>query len=157
MTPTTPPRVGTIALVIRFEDQRPVLLDSFSDELEIARLEKALAVGTPDPLTTIYQDRERHTKEDQEFGDYVEELLSQPFVRPEIQEHGLQWLKSKIRLEQFHRRELEATKVIAEHALKIYQTNRDLTDFILAGPISKVRIRIFAVDKKQGASDTNAA
>jgi hypothetical protein len=91
----------------------------------------------------VYENRERQKREDEEFGDYVEELLSQPFIRSEIQEHGVQWLKSKIRIEQFQRCEQEPTAVIAQYALKVIRDNPEATDFLLAGPISKVRVRVF--------------
>lgn len=138
-------KVGTIALVIRFDHRSPVLVDSLSDDREIAMLEAAMGSGKTDPLETVYSMRFRQAKEDEEFGNYVEELLSQPFIRPEIQEHGIQWLKSKIRIEQYQKCEAEATQVIAGYAFKVFQENPKKKDFFLAGPTAKVRIRIFTL------------
>jgi hypothetical protein len=84
--------------------------------------------------------------EEGEFGDYVEELLSQPFVGTEIQEHGVQWLKSKIRIERYQRTETDAAKVIAEYAMKVVSEDPDKTDFFLAGPNTMVRIRVFPLN-----------
>ena len=42
-------------------------------------------------------------------------------MRPEVQEHGLQWLRSKIRIEQYQRTETEAAKIIAKYALQILE------------------------------------
>lgn len=138
-----PTKTGTVALVVRIDGSQPVLVEKFSDDREIAVLEGALATGENSPLELIYSMREKQTKEDEEFGNYVEELLSQPFIRPEIQEHGLQWLKSKIRIEEYQRCEAEATRIIAEYAFQLYVGNPNRTDFFLAGPVSKVRVRVF--------------
>jgi len=136
-------KVGTVALVVRYEGDAPTLLETFSDDREIAILETAVNEGEASPLDIIHAMRARQAKEDEEFGDYVEELLCQPFVRPEIQEHGIQWLKSKIRIEQYQKCEGEATHVIAAYAFKLFIEDPDRVDFLLAGPSAKVRIRVF--------------
>ena len=136
-------KVGTVALIVRSDGTAPTLIETLSDDREIAMLEAALGSGENDPLEPVYSLRARQAKEDQEFGDYVEELLSQPFVRPEIQEHGIQWLKSKIRIEQYQKCEGEATQVIANYAFKLFLENPKRTEFFLAGPAAKVRIRVF--------------
>jgi hypothetical protein len=139
-------KIGTVALIVRLDgDQAPNLVEKFSDDREIAAFETAMKAGDADPLSTVYTMRDRQAKEDEEFGDYVEELLSQPFVRPEIQEHGVQWLKSKIRIEQFQKCEREATQIIADYAFRLFSENPSRTDFFLAGPAAKVRIRIFTL------------
>ncbi len=149
-------RIGTVALIVRFDGgESPSLIDSISDDREIAALQAALDQGENDPLETVYQMRARQAKEDEEFGDYVEELLSQPFVRPEIQDHGLQWLKSKIRIEEYQRTESDATRVIADYAFKLYMEDRRRTDFVLAGPVAKVRIRIYEVVKGRMQAPTS--
>ncbi len=140
-------RVGTVALVVRFDNEAPALIETISDDHEIAVFESAMQSGESDPLAVLHETRARQSKEDEEFGNYVEDLLSQPFVRPEIQEHGLQWLKSKIRIEQFQRCERDAAVVIAGYALKIFQEDPGRTDFFLAGPQAKVRVRIFTLGR----------
>lgn len=135
-------RIGTVALVIRYDGSQPQLLDKFSDDREIAALEAALQSGAEDPMHVVYELRERQTREDEEFGDYVEELLSQPFVRPEIQEHGIQWLKSKIRIEEYQQTETQAAQIIAEYAFRLFRENPDRKEFLLNGPAATVRIRV---------------
>jgi hypothetical protein len=157
---TKPTKIGTVALIIDLrDDETPVILETLSDDAEIATLEAALGAGEQDPLTIVHQMRARQQREDDEFGNYVEELLSQPFVRPEIQEHGIQWLKSKIRIEDFQKKEADATKVIAEYALKVYRDNPAAKDFFLAGPAAKVRIRVFPLKNAvtRTGSDPRAA
>ncbi len=91
--------------------------------------------------------RERQSKEDEEFGNYLEDLLSQPYVRQEVQEHGLAWLKSKIRIDEFQKAESEAAEVIARFAFDRFRKDQSMTDFLLAGPTARVRIRIFRVER----------
>ena len=137
-------KIGTVALVVRADlNQDPQLVETFSDDQEIAIFEAAVEMGETQHLEAVYEMRARQSKEDDEFGDYVEDLLCQPFVRPEILEHGVQWLKSKIRIEQFQRCEREATDVIAGYAFKLYREDPKRTDFMLAGPSAKVRIKIY--------------
>jgi hypothetical protein len=135
-------KVATVALVV--EGETPALLDVISDDQEIHVLESSSKAGEADLLKAIQEFRQRQTIEEEQFGQYVEELLSQPFLRSEIQDHGLQWLKSKIKIEQFHRSECEAAKIIAEYAMKILVENPEKKDFFLSGPKSMVRIRVFS-------------
>ena len=136
-------KVATVALVVDYGRSAPSLIDIISDDHEIRLLESAYKHGETDPLELVYAHRVKQAQEDDEFGNYVEELLSQPFVRTEIQDHGVQWLKSKLRIEQYQKSEAEAAKVIATYALKIIEEDRAKTDFFLAGPTTMVRVRVF--------------
>ena len=149
-------KVGTVALIVRYHEKTPVLVESLSDDREIAELQQAVELGHQDPLQHVYQQRERQTKEDEEFGNYIEELLSQPFIRPEVQDHGVQWLKSKMRIEQYQKSEREATQVISDYAFKLYMENPARKEFYLAGPTSKVLVRVFPL-KRDSESQRNAA
>jgi hypothetical protein len=137
------PKIGTVALVVYADGKQIHLADTFSDDREIALFEDALKDGESDPIETVYELRARQQREDDEFANYVEELLSQPFVRTEIQEHGIAWLKSKIRIDEYQRSETQAAEVIAKYAFTRYVNDPQLTDFLLAGPAARVRIRIF--------------
>ena len=130
---------------------QPLLIDAFSDDQEVEILQEAWENNEltesdkpiPDPLRQIYEMRDRQVKEDEDFGNYVEDLLNNPFLRKDIQEHALQWLKSKIRIEEYHACEREAMRVIAEYAFQIYRQDPAKRDFFLAGPVAKVRVRVF--------------
>ena len=156
---SSPTRTGTVALIVRFEKGEPSLVDSLSDDTEIAVLESAISRGDQEPLAVIQEARERIAMEEEAFGDYVEELLCQSAVRPEVVEHGVQWLKSKLRIEEFQKTEREATRVIAEYAYKIFKENPTRQDFLLAAPTAKVRIRVFSIDdkKSQSSNESEAA
>jgi hypothetical protein len=156
------PKTGTIALVI----QAPVskaplseaqLLEQLSDDQEIQLLENAIQSGLPEPLERVYAERTRKRSEDEEFADYVENLLSQPFLRREVQDHGLQWLQSKIKIEKFLESEREATQVIAHFALQLFRSDPQKTEFLLSGPISKVRVKVFVIGTQEGQSSHSAA
>ena len=138
-------KIGTVALVIAEKGKKPVLLECLSDDQEITYLETALEKGEVHPLDLIHALRENRNLEAEEFGDYVEELLTQPFVKPEIQKHGVQWLKSKVRIEEFQKTESEAVQVISQYAYKLYLENPKRVDFFLAGPNARVRIRVFTI------------
>lgn len=143
---------NTIALVVSRKgeasegakpEEGPVLVEALSDDDEIKALEEALKQGHPDPLQLIHDRRVKVEKEEEEFGDYVEDLLTQPFVHPEIRAHGLRWMRSKIRIEDYQKIEQEAASTIAGYAFKLYSSNPSKTDFFLAGPRAQVRIRVF--------------
>jgi len=142
-------KTGTIALIIAMEDGKKQLVESISDDHEVMLLEDAYKNGDEDPLEIVYKFREKITQEDEEFGDYVEELLSQPFLRKDIRDHGLEWFRSKLRIEEYRRNETEATAVISEYAYKMYCEDLNKTDFILCGPSAKVRICVFDVSQKK--------
>lgn len=145
-------KTGTVALIIEHRGVASVLVESLSDDQEILIVERAIKKGESAPLDVVYTFRKRVTQEDEEFGDYVEDLLCQPFVRTDIQKHGVQWLKSKIKIEEFRRSEDEATKIIAEYAFKVYMDNPQRTDFFLAGPTARIRIRIFEIQHQAAAA-----
>jgi hypothetical protein len=143
-------KASTIALVIHVAaKEKANLLEVFSDDREISLLEAHWEADQPSSLQKIHENRALQSKEDEEFGDYVEDLLSQPFVKPEIQQHGVQWLKSKLRIEQYQRSEAEAAKIIADYALKIFQNDPGRRDFFLAGPRAQVRVRIFVLGEER--------
>jgi hypothetical protein len=131
------------------------LAEIVSDDQELEILEQAFSDADRDPLAEIQEHRRRIAREDDEFGDYVEQLLCQPFVKTEIQEHGVEWMKSRIRIEQFQRTESAAAKVIGDYAYKLFSENRGLKDFFLSGPNTRVRVRIFVL--KRDASDREGA
>ncbi len=137
-------KAATIALIVRAaQDQSPEVVEVLSDNREIQMLEEDMSESNP--LRRIHEHRDTQAREDADFADYVEDLLSQPFLKPEIQAHGVQWLKSKIRIEQYQKSEAEAAHIIAEYAIKVYAENPERRDFFLAGPKAQVRVRVFVV------------
>ena len=136
-------KIGIVALVVRFDQTQPVLLEAVSNENEIAALDTAIQAGSSDPLAVMHSYREKSQREDEEFGDYVEGILTQPFLKPEVRDHALAWFQSKLKIETFNRQEIEATKVIAQYALKILLEHPDRRDFVLTGNQAAVRVRIF--------------
>src|SRR4051812_11377542 len=99
-------KMSTVALIVSSDIQKlPLLVDTLHDQGEIEYLETAIRSGEMNPLQQIYEHREHQLKQESEFGDYVEELLSQPFLNRDVQQHGIQWLKSKIRIEKYQKTE----------------------------------------------------
>jgi hypothetical protein len=160
------PKMGTVAVILAFDGGNGALsagastspaeavewVETFSDEREISALEEAIQEGNPFPLQSVYAFRERAEKEDEEFGDYVEDLLCQKVARPEVQSHGMAWLRSKLKIDHFRQQEKDAAEVIAHFALSKYRENPELEDFVLAGPGVQVRVRIFKVRLSPGVS-----
>jgi hypothetical protein len=147
-------KAATIALIVRsLRGKHPEIVEILSDDREITLLESRWERGE-EALERVHELRSTQTREDDEFADYVEDLLSQPFVKPEIQEHGVQWLRSKIRIEEFQKNEREAAKIIADYALKVFKGDPKRKDFLLAGPKAQVRVRIFVLG---GRAVVNAA
>jgi len=139
------PKTGTVALVVRFSGRSPLLVEQISDDQEIQFLEESLRAGRGVVLEELLAFREGVERESEQFGDYVEALITRPFVPREVLEHGLQWLRSKIKIEEFKRHEREATQVIAEYAFQIFERNLEMNEFLLAGPSAQVRIRVFTL------------
>lgn len=144
-------KIGTVALIVSCPQGEPELVETLSDELEIATLESAVASGE-DPLMAVQAIRDKRQKEDEEFGNYVEDLLSQPFVPTEVRQHGVQWFRSKNRIEQFQRAESEARSVIADFAFKIFKREPTRQDFVLSSTAAEVRVRIFVIGKIQSTA-----
>lgn len=149
-------KTGHVAIVVKETKGSTTLVEHFSDDQEIALLQAAFDAGEKDPLGLIYQLRAKQKIEDEEFGNYVEELLSQPFLKKEIVEHGVQWLKSKMRIEDYQRSEIEATRIIAQYAHKLYEDDKARNDYILSGPSAKVRIRVFVVKEVDQTSSNSS-
>lgn len=143
--------ISTLALVICFKDQSPSHLATISDEREISILDHAIQTKERNPLDKVIEHRELVAREEEEFGDFVEQLLSQPFQRTEIREHGLAWFQSRIRLEQFQKEETDAARVVAEYAYAVFQEDPRRRDFILDGAAAKIRIRIFEVQQQSNS------
>lgn len=133
----------TIALIVSStEKETPVLCEALTSADEILELELALMNADPDPLKRVHAYRQRQQVEDEEFADFVEGILSQPFIKPDVQEHAVQWFKSRAKIEAYQKAEDGASRVIAMYAFEIYQNDPERTDFYLAGPRAKVRIRV---------------
>ena len=96
-------KTTTLALVIMHKAELPVLLETLSNEHEILFMEEALRAGEVNPLEQIYEIRAIEAKQEDELGNSIEDLLSHAFLRPEIQQHAIQWLRSKIKIEQYQK------------------------------------------------------
>lgn len=140
-------RTSTLAILISNHQESlgetPVVVDTLFDEEEIGFLEAGLREGDTHILQRIYEHRAKQALSDEEFGNYIEDLLSQPFVKADARKHGIQWLKSKIRSDEFHKLEKEAAQVITEYAFRIFLKDRHRTDFFLLTEKSQVRVRLF--------------
>lgn len=137
---------GVVAIVVDSSQNPtvPKLVDALSDIQEIGLLETALERGIQNPLDAVYQSRDLREKEDEDFGDYVEELLCQPFLKKEIQEQAVQWFRSKIKIDVYLKHEREATEIIANYAFQIFLEQKKL-DFTLQGSSAEVRVRVYEI------------
>lgn len=136
------PEQPTIAIVVTRNGGEPVLAETLTSPEEILELEMAMINRDPEPLKRVVAFRDRQKAEDEEFADYVEGLLSQPFLKSEVQEHAVQWFKSRSKIETYQKAEDEASRVIAQYAFQVFSEDPAKTDFLLAGPKARVRIRV---------------
>ncbi len=139
----------TIALIVTRQSGEPVLAETLTSAEEILELEMAMIDRDPEPLRRVEVYRKKQASEDEEFADFVEGLLSQPFVKPDVQEHAVQWFKSRAKIEAYQKAEDDASRVIAQYAFKIYSSDPNRTDFMLAGPRAKVRIKVIDLNLSQ--------
>lgn len=142
-------KVGTVALVIHKKGEAAHLVEALSDHEEIAMLGVRMQQGDENPLRSIYDLRSQQVQEDNEFADYIEEILSRPFVKRELRDQGVRWFRSKMKIEDYQKCERDATRVIAGYAYKVYQQNPQRKDFLLASENAKVRILVFEFVEKE--------
>ena len=140
---------GTVALLVTYKGQEPCLVETLSDGQEIELIEVALQRGVSNPVPMLKELREQREYEDEKFADYVEGILSQPFLKPEVREQAMEWFKSRMKIEFYQKNEFEATQVIAQYALGLFKENPKRTDFILAGPKAQVDVRIYLIDAQE--------
>lgn len=145
-------KAATVILVVSHESGTPQLVEFLSDDEEIAVFEAASAMGDYEPLQRVHDHRQRQAQEDQAFADYIEELLSQPYQRQEIIDHGTQWLKARLRIEEFQQSEHQAVKIIANFGMQLYLGNPERVDFSLQGSAAQVRVRIFVLPRSLNIS-----
>ncbi len=141
----TVPSQPTIALIVTLRKEGPILTETLTSADEILELDLAIHNREPQPMKRVHDYRLKQVAEDEEFADFVEGLLSQPFLKPEVQEHAVQWFKSRVKIEGFQKAEDEASRVIAQYAYQIYLADSQRTDFLLTGPKAKVRIRVIEI------------
>jgi hypothetical protein len=143
------PQQPTIAIVVTRQGDKPILTETLTSSEEILEIELAMMNREPDPLKRVQEFRSKQNGEDEEFADFVEGLLSQPFVKPDVQAHAVQWFKSRAKIESFQKAEDDASKVIASYAFQVYANDVTKTDFLLAGPKAKVRIKVIDLSQYQ--------
>jgi hypothetical protein len=142
-------KTNLLILVVEQQVNEFVLVDSFSDQEEIDLLLHSIEKGEEDPLLLVHQFRKKRELEEEEFGDTVEELLQNPFLNTEIRNHGLEWFKSRIRMEKFRSAEQEAREVVSAYAFQLFQKNPRLRDFTLEGQNSAVRVKVLEVLREE--------
>lgn len=135
-------RTGTVAIILAVENGEEVWMDTVSDETEIQLLEQAIHKGVQEPLQILLHHRTNTLQKDENFGDFVENLLVKQRVSEDMKKHGVAWFESWHRIREYKKQEKEAAQTIAEFGLKIYQRDPSLKDFQIEAPGSKVRIRI---------------
>lgn len=138
----------TIALIVRMNHGQPVLEETLTSLEEMLELELALLSEDDDPLGRVRYLRSKGKVEEEEFADFVENLLSQPFVKPDVQTHAVQWFKSRSKIETYQKAEDEAAKVIAQYAFQVFSKDPSKIDFVLSGPRAKVRIRVIQLPEE---------
>ena len=141
-----PSEQPTIALIVTRISGETVLAETLTDAGEIQEIETAMHDRDPHPLRRVHEFRAKQMSEEEEFADFVEGLLSQPFVKPDVQEHAVQWFKSRTKIEAYQKAEDDASRVISQYAFQVFSSDPKRTDFMLAGPRAKVRIKVIQVD-----------
>lgn len=143
--------MSTIALLVSTGSDSITLVEALSDEQEIALVAGSLAKGEVNPLATLTAYRTDKIQDEERFADYVEELACKPALKTDIKEHCVNWLNSRTRMEEFMRREHEATRVIADYAYKILLEDPSQRDFVLASPKAQVRVQVFELPHTKAA------
>ncbi|MBC7397367.1 MAG: hypothetical protein H7333_07975 [Bdellovibrionales bacterium] len=143
------PEQAMIAIVVTRDGGAPVLAETLTSSEEILELELAMMNREPEPLKRVHDFRQKASSEDEEFADFVEGLLSQPFVKPDVQSHAVQWFKSRTKIEAYQKAEDDASRVIAQYAFQVFTSDSSKVDFLLAGPKAKVRIKVIDLSHYQ--------
>ena len=133
-------KTNQLVLVVEQQRDEQVLRDSFSDQDEIDLLLEAISQKEKNPLEIVHRFRQNRAREEEEFGDTVEALLLRPFLNMEIREHGINWFRSRIRMEEFRKTEENARKILTSYAFVLFQSNPELKDFTLQGRVAAVQV-----------------
>jgi hypothetical protein len=139
---------NTIALLISYSSGSPVLETTLFDEWEIQLLEAALVAQEPEPMKHVHNYRTQEQQKELELADFVEELVSKPFLSSQIQHYGMQWFKSKIKIDEYNKLEQDAIQVIAKYAFQLFLKDSHKTDYFLLSPNSRVRVRVFILPSR---------
>jgi hypothetical protein len=137
--------MSTLGLIVCSKEGLTSLVDILTEDQEIHFMEQVIQERSRNPLKAVYDRRAEQDRKDEEFGDYVEKLLTRPSPKSEIHRHCIQWLQSKAKIEEYLKNEREAAEIIAGYAVRIYESNREKRDFILVSQTTRIRIRIFEV------------
>lgn len=138
-------KAGTVALLVGVQNNSHTLIEAISDQAEILLIEDAVRQGVTDPVELLEIYRSQQLREEEDFGDYVEDLLIQGGVSPDVRQHAVQWFRSKAKIDQFKKMEQDATAVIAKYAYELFQSDPKCVDFTLAGPHAEVRVRVIQI------------
>lgn len=140
---STPLIERTIALVVTYREQDPILLDSLSDDNEISTLEKSILVGGGHPLEMIYEEREKKRQCDQVMGAALERVIQEKDRPQEVKFYAIDWFKTKSRIDQLLEEEAKSREVIAKFAFQLFCEDHRKKDFFLQGSQVKLRVRVF--------------
>jgi hypothetical protein len=141
----------TLALVVRKREKKIEWLDTLSQESEILFFEALLGAGVQDPLLDLAVKREQERQSEDDFANYVEDLVVKPGLKPEVREQAVQWFYSRIRIEKYEAQEKQAAAVVARVALQLYQEHPAQVDFTLSSERSEIRVKIFDLGRVQAS------
>ncbi len=136
-------KTSQVALLVSSHAGAPVLVEFVSEDSEINWVEVAVHGGEKNLIACLFEYRAQLENEENQFADYVEELLSHPFLRKKIQRQGVQWFKSRIKIHQYQQAERKAMQFIVDYAYKIFLTQPHQRDFVLTTSTHQVRVRVF--------------
>lgn len=146
----TPGGGNPCRVLLLVDDETGELLEAVSDEQEIEAIEAERALGgNDDALARVLELRTARQRDEEEFGDYVEDVLVRPGLQDEIRDHALRWFRAKLRIERYAKTEVDAMRVIAGFALQIWGADPSRDDLVLAGPSAQVRVTIRKVVRKR--------
>jgi hypothetical protein len=123
------------------------ILETLVDPSEIQLLESSFRAQAQDPLQEVYRYRAYLEQQDEAFGEEVEALLSRPFIQPQVRAQGLRWLRAKMKIDQFQKKEQEAARVIAEYAYRIFEKNPQQVQFQIQSKHLSVDVKIFELGR----------
>jgi hypothetical protein len=139
--------VGRVLILItRYSEGQLQIADSISDDPEFSFVQQMLSKKHPNPLEAIRQRRRVQYLEEEAFADYIESLVSAPGCALDVRDHAGRWFLSRIHLEKYRQAEAEARQVIVDYAFRVFLSDPNQTDFILASAHAQVRVLIHVVE-----------
>jgi hypothetical protein len=131
-----------IAVIVNHE--KTGMVEFLADQSEIEFFQDSTK-SLSERLQDIYLMRAQREQQEEDLADYVENLVLNPMLHPEIKQQGVEWFYSRIKIDQYRQKELQAAQLIAQYAFEQFLADTQKATFDLSSSENTVHIKIFTL------------